>query len=121
MEDKSDKKVRQDFRFNPIHKLYKIYLRCREHRFFSGFLFKNSSYTYMYNDTNPKEVFFLYVFNSKVASTLYAYNIALHGSLAQLGERLPYKQDVGGSIPSTPTRKSNSTVDNLRCYCFFCA
>ena len=24
------------------------------------------------------------------------------GSLAQLGERLPYKQDVGGSIPSTP-------------------
>ena len=24
------------------------------------------------------------------------------GRLAQLGERLPYKQDVGGSIPSTP-------------------
>ena len=24
------------------------------------------------------------------------------GSLAQLGERLPYKQNVGGSIPSTP-------------------
>ena len=23
------------------------------------------------------------------------------GGLAQLGERLPYKQDVGGSIPST--------------------
>ena len=25
------------------------------------------------------------------------------GRLAQLGERLPYKQDVGGSSPSTPT------------------
>ena len=26
-----------------------------------------------------------------------------YGGLAQLGERLPYKQDVGGSIPSSPT------------------
>lgn len=26
------------------------------------------------------------------------------GGLAQLGERLPYKQNVGGSIPSAPTR-----------------
>ena len=26
------------------------------------------------------------------------------GGLAQLGERLPYKQDVGGSIPSSPTQ-----------------
>lgn len=26
------------------------------------------------------------------------------GRLAQLGERLPYKQNVGGSIPSAPTR-----------------
>ncbi len=26
-----------------------------------------------------------------------------NGRLAQLGERLPYKQDVGGSIPSSPT------------------
>ena len=25
-----------------------------------------------------------------------------HGSLAQLVERLPYKQDVGGSSPSVP-------------------
>ena len=25
------------------------------------------------------------------------------GRLAQLGERYPYKVDVGGSIPSTPT------------------
>ena len=25
------------------------------------------------------------------------------GRLAQLGERLPYKQNVGGSIPSAPT------------------
>ncbi len=27
-----------------------------------------------------------------------------NGRLAQLGERLPYKQDVGGSIPSSPTK-----------------
>src|ERR687888_1021448 len=27
------------------------------------------------------------------------------GRLAQLGERLPYKQEVGGSIPSPPTRQ----------------
>ena len=26
----------------------------------------------------------------------------IHGRLAQLGERLPYKQNVGGSIPSMP-------------------
>ena len=26
-----------------------------------------------------------------------------NGRLAQLGERYPYKVDVGGSIPSTPT------------------
>ena len=25
------------------------------------------------------------------------------GRIAQLGERLPYKQDVGGSSPSSPT------------------
>jgi hypothetical protein len=25
-----------------------------------------------------------------------------HGRLAQLGERLPYKEDVGGSSPSSP-------------------
>ena len=27
-----------------------------------------------------------------------------NGRLAQLGERLPYKQDVGGSSPSSPTK-----------------
>ena len=27
----------------------------------------------------------------------------VYGSLAQLGERLPYKQDVTGSSPVTPT------------------
>ena len=27
----------------------------------------------------------------------------LNGSIAQLGERLPYKQDVTGSSPVTPT------------------
>ena len=31
--------------------------------------------------------------------------IRSNGSLAQLGERLPYKQDVSGSIPLTPTKK----------------
>jgi hypothetical protein len=29
----------------------------------------------------------------------------LYGRLAQLGERLPYKQDVGSSILSSPTKK----------------
>ena len=30
--------------------------------------------------------------------------VTIHlGRLAQPGERLPYKQDVGGSIPSSPT------------------
>jgi hypothetical protein len=29
------------------------------------------------------------------------------GRLAQLGERLPYKQEVGGSIPSPPTQKGS--------------
>ena len=28
-------------------------------------------------------------------------NCLYHGGLAQLGERLPYKQDVSGSIPLT--------------------
>ena len=28
----------------------------------------------------------------------------LYGSIAQLGERLPYKQDVTGSSPVTPTK-----------------
>ena len=27
------------------------------------------------------------------------------GRLAQLGERLPYKQDVGGSSPSSPIKR----------------
>ena len=31
------------------------------------------------------------------------YRSTFPGRLAQLGERLPYKQDVGGSIPSPPT------------------
>ena len=31
------------------------------------------------------------------------YFLLKNGSLAQLGEHLPYKQEVGGSIPSTPT------------------
>ena len=42
---------------------------------------------------------------SAVLQTRYTGALALHfsilGGLAQLGERLPYKQNVGGSIPST--------------------
>jgi hypothetical protein len=34
----------------------------------------------------------------------------MRGRLAQLGERLPYKQEVGGSIPSPPIR---ATVEGL--------
>src|SRR5438132_10029783 len=30
------------------------------------------------------------------------YSALVSGRLAQLGERLPYKQEVGGSIPSPP-------------------
>ena len=29
----------------------------------------------------------------------------IHGSLAQLGEHLPYKQGVVGSIPTVPTKE----------------
>ena len=29
--------------------------------------------------------------------------VTIHGRLAQLGERLPYKQNVSGSIPLAPT------------------
>jgi hypothetical protein len=29
--------------------------------------------------------------------------VTIYGRLAQLGEHLPYKQGVGGSIPSAPT------------------
>ena len=32
--------------------------------------------------------------------------VIINGSLAQLGERLPYKQDVTGSSPVTPTTYS---------------
>ena len=30
--------------------------------------------------------------------------VTIYGRLAQLGERLPYKQDVSGSSPLSPTR-----------------
>src|SRR5919201_2586420 len=32
------------------------------------------------------------------------------GRLAQLGERLPYKQEVGGSIPSPPIHRSRAAA-----------
>ena len=34
-----------------------------------------------------------------------------HGSIAQLGEHLPYKQRVIGSSPIVPTRESNRILD----------
>ena len=39
---------------------------------------------------------------------------SLPGRLAQLGERLPYKQNVGGSIPSTPTFLYGAVVQMVR-------
>lgn len=33
-----------------------------------------------------------------------------NGSLAQLGERLPYKQNVSGSIPLAPTTKFSTSI-----------
>ena len=33
-----------------------------------------------------------------------------NGRLAQLGERLPYKQNVGGSIPSATTTKFSTST-----------
>ena len=40
-----------------------------------------------------------------------------HGSIAQLGERLPYKQDVTGSSPVTPTKHAGvaQLVEQLIC------
>ncbi len=40
---------------------------------------------------------------------------SVSGGLAQLGERLPYKQDVGGSIPSSPIKV------NISVFTFFFA
>ena len=37
-----------------------------------------------------------------------------YGSIAQLGEHLPYKQRVIGSSPIVPTKKSTSTVSACR-------
>jgi hypothetical protein len=38
------------------------------------------------------------------------------GGLAQLGEHLPYKQRVGGSIPSSSTIRSINLVGRVRSY-----
>ena len=45
-------------------------------------------------------------------------NFIFHnGSIAQLGERLPYKQDVTGSSPVTPTKHAGvaQLVEQLIC------
>ena len=44
----------------------------------------------------------------------------IHGRLAQLGERLPYKQNVGSSILSSPTKIRRHHVIDLRDAFFFC-
>ena len=41
------------------------------------------------------------------------------GRLAQLGERLPYKQDVGGSIPSTPIQMVLYSIEDVDTVPFF--
>ncbi len=41
---------------------------------------------------------------SELSGTLY--DLAEPGRLAQLGERFPYKEEVGGSSPSTPTAEN---------------
>ena len=41
---------------------------------------------------------------------------AFIGSLAQLGEHLPYKQRVGGSNPSTPIRARSVVVITSPCH-----
>ena len=42
------------------------------------------------------------------------------GRLAQLGERLPYKQNVSGSIPLAPTKNNALWIFRvLFCFCFF--
>ena len=38
-------------------------------------------------------------------------NLDPYGSIAQLGEHLPYKQRVIGSSPIVPTRESNRILD----------
>src|ERR671935_1706694 len=40
--------------------------------------------------------------------------LASPGRLAQLGERLPYKQEVGGSIPSPPITGRRARARQLR-------
>ena len=39
--------------------------------------------------------------------------LKIYGRLAQLGERLPYKQEVGGSIPSPPIGWRGATLARL--------
>lgn len=45
---------------------------------------------------------FIFLYNTHSLSKLA--NNKFKGSLAQLVERLPYKQNVGGSTPSSPTK-----------------
>ena len=60
----------------------------------------------------PKKNF--YEFLKKIKKTvdnpfLYMLQWSCFGSLAQLGEHLPYKQEVIGSIPITSTKLNHST------------
>ncbi len=38
------------------------------------------------------------------------------GRLAQMEERFPYKEEVGGSIPSTPTPRSLRFMTLIGCF-----
>ena len=40
-------------------------------------------------------------------------NPSEHGSIAQLGEHLPYKQEVTGSSPVVPTTQSGPVVQSV--------
>ena len=48
-------------------------------------------------------LFFLESFHGGIRGSI-PLRVTKRGRLGQLGERMHYKQDVGGSIPSSPTK-----------------
>ena len=53
------------------------------------------------------------IFRSLTLLERFPYTQMPSGRLAQLGERLPYKQEVGGSIPSPPIPEPLETTSSL--------
>ena len=47
-------------------------------------------------------------------SVIYSLSLQRHGSIAQLGEHLPYKQRVTGSSPVVPTMQRGPVVQLVR-------